>query len=362
MSNTPPPKLESLLAEDLASVMPKPRRERWDRRMDKRLRTAVASLWARPRARLALGIGAGVLALGVAVGAFFYFRPVPQPDFRTANIDVLFNYALLTDEFNKLPIDKRLELIAELVKRLRSIDADQSLLMAAFAAQITGEVRSQFEKNASLLAVDLFDKYAEEFNPQAAPADRDRYVENTFVEFQKTLEKLAGEERNISDEDRLIEGRRQAQRDLDFVQSGRMPVENTVRMITFLNNGVGQHASGHQKIRINGMITQMVKTLREGEVPPEAEQPRRRRDREPPAEGTPADSGEQAPDQPVEQPSDQPGESPAVPPPTDPGEPTPDDEKTKDGVPDDADPQPEDEAPTDKDGDGTPDEPDDDRP
>lgn len=304
MTSEPPRRLESLLADDLAPlVAPKPKHPRWDRRVDARLRAGLASLWSRPRARLGVGIAAGALALGVAVGAFFYFRPTPQPDFRTANIDVLFNYTLLTDEFNRLPIEQRLELIAELVKRLRSIDADQSLLMAAFAAQITGEVRSQFEKNASLLAVDLFDQYAEEFNPQADPADRDQYVENTFIEFQKTLEKLAGEERNISDEERLIEGRRQAQRDLEFVQSGRIPVENTVRMITFLNNGVGQHASGHQKIRINGMITQMVKTLREGEVPPEEERPRRRRDRE--------QTGDESPVIPPEQPAQQPAEQPA---------------------------------------------------
>lgn len=330
MTNEPPRRLESLLSDDLATIAaPKPRRVRWDRRVDARVRAVVAALWSRPRARLGMGVAAGALALGVAVGAFFYFRPVPQPDFRTANIDVLFNYALLTDEFNKLPIEQRLELIAELVKRLRSIDADQSLLMAAFAAQITGQVRTQFEKNASLLAVDLFDKYAEDFNPQADPRDRDRYVENTFIEFQKTMEKLGGVERSISDEDRLIEGRRQAQRDLEFVQSGRMPVENTVRMITFLNNGVGQHASGHQKIRINGMISQMVKTLREGEVPPEAEQPRRRR--EPPGDDRPAAAAQQ----PTAPPDDQ---APAQP-----GDATPDEDKPDDG------------KPTDADGDGKPD-------
>ncbi|MCL4221550.1 MAG: hypothetical protein KJZ65_09275 [Phycisphaerales bacterium] len=360
MSNAPRPRLESLLADELAPAAPKPRRQRWDRRVDRRMRAGVASLWARPRARLALGIGTGLLALGVAVGAFFHFRPVPQPDFRTANIDVLFNYALLTDEFNKLPIEKRLELIAELVRRLRSIDADQSLLMAAFAAQITGQVRTQFEKNASLLAVDLFDKYAEEFDPKAPPADRDRYVENTFIEFQKTLEKLAGEERNISDEDRLIEGRRQAKRDLEFVQSGRMPVENTVRMITFLNNGVGQHASGHQKIRINSMISQMVKTLREGEVPPEAEQPRRRRDRDQSAEQTAPAPGAQS----AGPSAGEPGESPADQPMGDPADAAPEKDGSEDGTPNDADGEnpPEDQPPTNKDGDGKPDKPDGDLP
>lgn len=317
MSETPKPRMGSLLAEDelqQASVAPLPKRLRWDRRLDAKVRAMASAVWTRPKQRRIAGILTGVAAIGVAVGTYFVFRPMPKPDFSTANVDVLFNYTLLTDEFNKLPIEQRLELIGELVQRLKSIDADQSLLMAAFAAQISGEVRTQFEKNASLLAVDLFDQYAEDYNTGASPEDRDAYVENTFIEFQKTLEKIAGEERNVSDEERLIEGRRQAQRDLEFVQSGRMPLENTVRMITFLNNGVGQHASGHQKIRINGMISQMVKTLREGEVPPEPEKPEQRRRREQPAQDQPGAPADVAPAQPGVDPAapgDQPGEQPA---------------------------------------------------
>lgn len=298
MTETPRPRMGSLLEPDdlpPSVIAPSARRLRWDRRLDARLRAALAAVRARPGLKRLLGVVAGTVAIGVAVGAYFVFRPVPQPDFRTANIDVLFNYTLLTDEFNKLPIEKRLELIGELVQRLKTMDADQSLLMAAFAAQITGQVRSQFEKNASLLAVDLFDQYARDYNTAAAPEDRKAYVEKTFIEFQKTLEKVAGEERNISDEERLIEGRRQAKRDLEFVQSGRMPLENTVRMITFLNNGVGQHASGHQKIRINSMISQMVQTLREGEVPPEPEKPEPRRRRAQPEQEQPNDGAGQAP-------------------------------------------------------------------
>ncbi|GAB4384085.1 MAG: hypothetical protein Kow0022_05580 [Phycisphaerales bacterium] len=306
MTETPRPRMGSLLESDdlqQSVVAPPARRPRWDRRLDARLRAALAAVQARPRLKRRLGVAAGAAAIGVAVGAYFVFRPVTQPDFRTANIDVLFNYTLLTDEFNKLPIEKRLELIGELVQRLKTMDADQSLLMAAFAAQITGQVRSQFEKNASLLAVDLFDQYARDYNTAAPPEDRKAYVEKTFIEFQKTLEKVAGEERNISDEERLIEGRRQAKRDLEFVQSGRMPLENTVRMITFLNNGVGQHASGHQKIRINSMISQMVQTLREGEVPPEPEKPEPARRRAQPDQEEPNGAGQAPPAQPAADPA-----------------------------------------------------------
>jgi len=257
-----------------------PSKPRWGRRVDEAIRHRARNLWNNPRRRNTALAVLIVLVLGGTVGAYIAFRPVPQPDFNTANIDVLFNYTLLTEEFNNLPIEERIELIAQLVERLKKIDGDQSLLMAVFAAKIQGEVRRQFERNASLLAVDLFDDYAEDFNVNAPPEDKDAFVEGKFIEFQKTLEKIGGFERDISDEERLIEARKQSKRDLEFAQSGRMPIENTVRMLSFVNQGVGREATGHQKIRINGFITQMVRTLREGEVPPEEEKPQRQREPE----------------------------------------------------------------------------------
>lgn len=285
----------SLLDDAGVGALPdgSPSRPRWDRRFDEAMRRRVRGVWKNPRRRNTALALLAVLVIGGAVGAYFIFRPVPKPDFNTANIDVLFNYTLLTEEFNSLPIEERIELLAQLVERLKSIDGDQSLLMALFAAKIQGEVRRQFERNASLLAVDLFDSYADDFNDNAPPEDKDAFVEGKFIEFQKTLEKIGGFEREISDEDRLIEARKQSKRDLEFAQSGRMPLENTVRMLSFVNQGVGREATGHQKIRINGFITQMVRTLREGEVPPEEPKP------QPPS--GPAD--DQA-DAPVEEPTE----------------------------------------------------------
>ncbi len=255
-----------------------PRQPRWDRRLDEALRRKFKNIWNNPKARNRVGACVALLMIGGAVGAYFMFRPVPKPDFQTANIDTLFNYTLLTEEFNNLSVEERLELIKQLVSRLKNIDGEQSLLMAMFAAQIEGEVRKQLERNASLLAVDLFDGYAEDFDTNAPEQDRDAFVEGKFLEFQRTLEDLAGYENDQTDEERLIEARRQAKRDQEFVQSGGLPIENAVRMLSFANSGIGREASGHQKIRINGFISQMVRTLREGEVPPEEpKEPRRTR-------------------------------------------------------------------------------------
>jgi hypothetical protein len=270
--------------------VPKP--PRWDRRLDDAIRRRSKSWWNNPKQRKYLLSLFGMLVIGGAVGAYFVFRPVPLPDFTTANVDVLFNYTLLTEEFNSLPIEERLELIAQLVDRLKSIDGEQSLLMALFAAQIQGEVRKQFERNASLLAVDLFDSYAEDFDQSLPVEDRDAFVESKFIEFQKTLERVAGEENEMSDEERLIQGRKQAKRDLEFAQSGGLPVGNAVRMLTFVNRSVGTQASGHQKIRINGFVSQMVRTLREGEVPQEEEPAPSRR-----SQAAPVEQSEQAPAQ-----------------------------------------------------------------
>ncbi len=287
-----------------------PKPPRWDRRLDDALRRKLRLWWNNPKQRKLLLSILGVAVIGGAVGAYFVFRPVPQPDFSTANVDVLFNYTLLTEEFNSLPIEERLELIAQLVDRLKSIDGEQSLLMAVFAAQIQGEVRKQFERNASLLAVDLFDSYAEDFDQSLPEADRDAFVESKFIEFQKTLERVAGEENELTDEERLIRGRKQAKRDLEFVQSGGLPVGNAVRMLTFVNRSVGAQASGHQKIRINGFVSQMIRTLREGEVPQEEEPAPRRRPRAAPVD-TPEEAPAQSPeDEPAAQ-SDE--ETPAEP-------------------------------------------------
>jgi hypothetical protein len=288
--------------------VPKP--PRWDRRLDDAIRRRFKTWWNNPKQRKYLLSLFGMLVIGGSVGAYFAFRPVPQPDFITANVDVLFNYTLLTEEFNSLPIEERLELIAQLVDRLKSIDGEQSLLMALFAAQIQGEVRKQFERNASLLAVDLFDSYAEDFDQSLPAEDRDAFVESKFVEFQKTLERVAGEENEMTDEERLIQGRKQAKRDLEFAQSGGLPVGNAVRMLTFVNRSVGTQASGHQKIRINGFVSQMVRTLREGEVPQEEEPAPSRRPQAAPV-GQPDETPAQNPeDEPATQSDD---ETPAEP-------------------------------------------------
>lgn len=219
---------------------------------ERRRRVVVWSRW---------GGGAALVAAGIA--AYFILRPVPKPDYETAAIDEIFNYTLLTDEFNRLPIDERVRLVGQIVQRVKHMGSSDSALMAAFAAGIMGQAREQLQKNASKMAVDLWDKYALDY-AKVPEGDRGGYIEKSIVEFTKMMEGVAGESRNLSDEDRLAEMKRQAQRDADAMQRpGSSPSGRQMgRMFNFMNEGVGGQATPAQRVRGAQLMRDMVRHLR----------------------------------------------------------------------------------------------------
>ncbi len=207
-------------------------------------------------------IAAPIVLVAGGIAAWMIFGPVPQPDFRKGNLGKVFNYALLTDEFNRLPVERRLELIGELVSRLKNLDSSDSVLMAAFAAGIAGAAREQLEENASKLAIDVWDMYARNYK-DVKPEDRAAYLDNAFIEFTKMMETVAGEARDISDAERLAEGRRQAQRDREELAKGRGPSGRMLgRMYSFMREDVGSHASVTQRSRGQQMVRDMVRRMR----------------------------------------------------------------------------------------------------
>jgi hypothetical protein len=206
---------------------------------------------------------AAVLLIAGGVGAFLALRPVPQPDYATAPMDDVLGFTLLTDEFNKLPVDKRLDLISSLLKRLQSMSAEDSIAMSAFAAAIDSDkLREQLMKNASLIAIDKWDQYAKQY--QAVPeAERGAFLEKTLIEFDKLGETLAGQPSNKTDQERLDEAREQARRDRDALTSGRGPTGGQLaRMAGFMRNGMGQHSNPQQQIRGQQLMRDMTKHLR----------------------------------------------------------------------------------------------------
>lgn len=210
---------------------------------------------------------AGVGAVGLVVGAYFALRPVPQPDYLDGPLDDVFNYTLLTDEFNNLPIDERMKLIGMLVQRLKSMSSGDSVMMAGFAAGIAGAARKQIEENASRLAIDMWDKYAKDYN-SVPDSDKSSYLDKTFLDFIKTMEAVAGEPSDKSDDERLADVRKQAQRDRERMgQSGRAPRgQDLSRVMRFMDSNVGGNATPEQRSRGALMMRDMMRHFRNQDI------------------------------------------------------------------------------------------------
>jgi hypothetical protein len=218
----------------------------------------------RERNRKRLLIGGPPTLCALALGAWLIFRPVPQPNYQTARLDTIFNYTLLTSEFNNLPIEKRMELIGQLVERLKNMSAGDSVILSSFAAGIAGAALQQIEENASRLAIDLWDKHAAGY-ANIPDEQRSEYLDTVFIDFVRTMEVVAGEQSKKSDEELLADVRRQAERDRRSLADGRNtpPPEALGRMFSFLRHNVGSHASPAQKTRGQLMMRDMMRHFRD---------------------------------------------------------------------------------------------------
>lgn len=227
----------------------------WDRR--------TADPDRRRATMLQLKIAGGVAALALGVGAYFWLRPIPQPDYERDRFDKVMNYTLLTDEFNRLPVEERLKLIGQLVQRLKSLDSGDSVMLAAFASGIAGAAREQLEENASRLAIDMWDKYAKDYD-KVKEGQREQFLEQAFVDFQKTMEAMGGRPRDISDADRINEVRQQASRDRAAMRDpqNQPPPEAIGRMVAVMNRSVNSHVNPAQRVRSTQMMRDMVRHFR----------------------------------------------------------------------------------------------------
>ncbi|MEM1424587.1 MAG: hypothetical protein AAGH64_11375, partial [Planctomycetota bacterium] len=197
-----PPSLPSLMDElgdpgDAASSKARPPR---DPKQIKRIKGALAGLGG-----LAIG---GAMVWGVLV-----LLPVPKPDYETGDIGDVLGYTLLTTEFDQLPLEERIDLIGQVVKRLESMDAQEGTLMAAFAAGIAGEARQQLEANAAGVVIDMWDQFAPGYQRISDPAEQEAYLEEATVGFIRLMERMDGDPTDKTDEEILTDARAQVQRD-----------------------------------------------------------------------------------------------------------------------------------------------------
>jgi hypothetical protein len=205
-----------------------------------------------------------MVLVGGGAGAYFALRPVPKPDYMTAGLDDVFSFTLLTDEFNKLPIQERLALMGMLIKRMQSMSAGDSMLLAAFASGIGGAAREQIEKNASKLAIDAWDMYAVKYAD--VPAEqRAEFLEDVFIEFTKTMEvAVDGKPQDLTDEQRLSGMERQVERDREQLRDAdRQPTGQELgQFFSFVSTNVGGRANAQQRARGQQMLRDMTRHFR----------------------------------------------------------------------------------------------------
>ena len=125
-------------------------------RLVKRARHDEDMKWLR---RVALAALCAALLVG---GAFGVLALIPRsiPNYAQDPMDEIMEFTLLSDDFNRLPVEKRLELIKDLVARLKTMSGDDSSALAMFAASIGREMRRQMEETVKRLAVDVVDMFA----------------------------------------------------------------------------------------------------------------------------------------------------------------------------------------------------------
>jgi hypothetical protein len=212
-------------------------------------------------------ISSGILAAALAIGAYFLFRPMPKPDYDKDKINTVFKYTLLTDEFNRLPVEERMKLLGQLVSRLKSMSGGESALMAAFAAGIGGAARDQLERNASRLMIDVWDKHAVTY-VDVKEEDKDAYLDQTMIEMMKMAEALGGRVRDIPDEQRLKEVNNQIERDRKHLSDPKnMPTAREFgRIFTMMDSNVGSHASAIQRVRGAQLMRDMGRHLRKEDL------------------------------------------------------------------------------------------------
>ncbi len=241
------------------------------RRLDAAIKARVAGwkAWANAsterRHRVVVGawIACGIFVAGAGVGSYFVFRPTPKPDFDDGLLDNVLDYTLLSDDFNNLPLEERLDLLRQLIGRFKDMGDSESPIVAAFAAGISGEARKQLEKNASRLVLDLMDKHALDY-AKARPEDREKTLDDALVGLSKTFEALGGRVSDKSDAERLSEAGDNAKRDEAWIKSAdKEQIGNmTGRMMSTMNDTIAQQATPQQKGRMAPLMRDMTRHLR----------------------------------------------------------------------------------------------------
>ena len=248
--------LGSLVEETAAPVAVRRPRRSWRLRLTPRQQVI---------AKRAGALGGLSLLLVGGIWAILAFAPRPTPDYFDDDMEDILEYTLLSDDFNSLPIERRMELLRDLVQRLKTLSGEDSAAMAAFAATIKKEMRRQMERNIKQLAADTIDIYANDYS-RIPPDEQHRFLDDAIIGFTEMMEQIAGENSPLPRDrgERLTVIKDQAKRDVGTLRENdeRPSARRVAQFFEFIHNDQENISDPVQRGRNARFMRDMTRHLR----------------------------------------------------------------------------------------------------
>jgi len=231
----------------------------------RQLQNLILEKLAVPRFRWTLGISAGALLILAAITTVIALRPTPPPDVWDDGLDDVFGF-FFDEDFNRLPPEERIKLLQQFVARFKTVNQQDSALLATFVADVTYEMRQQIEDNVLRLGVDLWSEWGDEYD-NIPPSDRENYIRSLIAEMDKMGEGIEGKDSDRTDAQRVEKIESQADRDRKRMQEnagGNKPpgMDEVTGFINIYSNEFATRASAKKRAKIIRLSRDMTRYLR----------------------------------------------------------------------------------------------------
>ncbi len=255
------------LLDDLgpAPAAPRPRAQDQLRIILGRLRRDEDMKWARRVGAIALAC----IVLVCGTMGVMALIPRPVPSYLDDPMDDVLDFTLLSSDFNKLPLEKRLALIKDLIQRLKTMSSSDSADMAAFAAGIKEQMRKQVEQNTRQFAADVLESYARDY--VKVPPDHQReFLDQTIIGFTRMMEDLSGDNSGLPEDEgqRVAKIKQQAKRDRDRMKQDDKGLSpgRAARLLEFIHRNDANVSGPVERGHMAKFMRDMTRHLR-GEDP-----------------------------------------------------------------------------------------------
>ena len=206
-------------------------------------------------------LGLALLAVLVTSVWMLGFRVRKPPNIFDAPLDNVMSF-FVHEDFNRLSVEERMELLAQFAQRFQSMDQSDSAVLAGFMAGLTGRTREQLMDNARILARDVLKEGAEDYL-SLPPDERAAFLDQWMMQWIMFGDRVSGQESSRTPEERLARMREQGQRDQERAaeRAGGMTLNegDAVRFLDFWRNEVEGIASPREQ----GQIFRFMMDLRD---------------------------------------------------------------------------------------------------